>query len=130
MAVNILNMAMAVYRTSNGVARDLGSIVALNLGAVLASLIQKVVVLFLGRLLHGLRAFNRRHFHVVGLQRCRIVRATDATGDLLVNRFGQQFLAEGAEQIWLHEDVEPDLTQEFALHPIQFAVAQNREELR
>jgi hypothetical protein len=31
---------------------------------------------------------------------------------------GKQLLAKGAEEVRFHEHVEPDLAQEFALHPV------------
>mmetsp|Transcript_10870 Transcript_10870/g.26680 ORF Transcript_10870/g.26680 Transcript_10870/m.26680 type:complete len:301 (+) Transcript_10870:323-1225(+) len=50
--------------------------------------------------------------------------------DLRVDLFRQQFLAEGAEQIWLHQDVEAELFQHEVLQQVQLFVAEHREQFR
>jgi hypothetical protein len=35
-----------------------------------------------------------------------------------MNRFSQQLLAEGAEQVGFHKHIKPELAQELALHPV------------
>lgn len=113
-----ISMALDVLRVtdgaSDGVARDL------------RRLLGHLWDLLLGCLF---RRLDWRRFDMVCLQGRSIVGAVDATGNLLVNRFRQQFLAEGAEQVRLHNHFEPELLQELALHPVEFAIAQDRKEL-
>mmetsp|Transcript_32470 Transcript_32470/g.93338 ORF Transcript_32470/g.93338 Transcript_32470/m.93338 type:complete len:228 (-) Transcript_32470:111-794(-) len=56
--------------------------------------------------------------------------ALHAADDLLMHLLREQLLAEGAEQIRGHDDVEPHLSQELALHFVELDIAEHREQLR
>ena len=86
-----------------------------------------LVVLWLLLLL--LLLLERLSLHVVSLQSGCILGTIHAARDLLVNLLGEQLLTERAEKVWLHKNIEPDLAEKLALHPVQFRIAQHREEL-
>mmetsp|Transcript_99135 Transcript_99135/g.309212 ORF Transcript_99135/g.309212 Transcript_99135/m.309212 type:complete len:336 (+) Transcript_99135:121-1128(+) len=85
-------------------------------------------VLLAWHLLWGL--CGRNDLYLVRLKRCGVLRVVHASCDLLVHLLGQKLLAEGAKQVRLNQDVEPDVPKELTLHAVQFGVVQHWEELR